>query len=1560
MFGSRRHHRPNPPLTASTADPNAATAAAAVFKRHESNANATLSAAAAAAALRARPMTPTRVGDVQTKRTLRRSASIASSGTASPIIQGRPSLQRRGSSGSMTERTFRSPSPHRPGSGASGHRHTKSLVSDAPPVPALPKDVGSQHRKSNSLGMGTTPLRLASERLKSDDAPSWFSAAKLGDPANMRKTDPAMASPPSSPPQMPIRQEDAADAGRPSSRASSVNFSYPARTRVGSPPVSPVDVRDSVDSPANVSLGLPSMGDRSPQASRTKQQQQQQPTRQSSVSSPRKSLASTSSDLTLVYDPNSRRMVPQADNRNVHQGTVEPLLHSFGSKKKKKNTQRAGAHLVAGDRVKSIAVNDVSTENAPNRSTALVAEGTTPISASPAQQTREEPEEPAVKAIINSPRLEARKREQKQLAQDTVKTSYTNDTIPLPTSPAWQGVRRQPSVVKEESEPEDQVTVVRNTAKQRAHAKTDSEVHINPEPSRREHSPLPDSGRVYPQNDQKRQVQVAHQRSHSNSPARQAHFGPVQETLTVKHSPPPRSISPRKSALKHSSPNRGASFSDDTSEASMTVSHEPAVGRKKSVRVSFDDSKIDDTGDSGRANSPISPTSPPQDSIRRRWLGNLGRDKNDLSLLDDEEIMKPRPALPSFGSVRAKKPRSVSPEETERPLVRPLGETVQSASAPVGPSLLPSPSLASSNDHAIGGIFFKDIEEKGKGSAGTSGFVEPLPPVVTSVEGTGYFSDSESFIESSHDSEGPDMFHEMSDTDEKQANGSTHTITTPVVHGVSVTGTVTGAKIPVISISEPTPPVIENKTLKQYFVDIPGGFPEDESDPPSMSSPKDATTAAPAIHPLQPSSKDDQKSATATNPTPMDQSSDSESSIYSDAYEDLSGITGGGFQSLNAVVETPLQTIPETGVLSNQSTNQASSPPFIKATTKPQIEAPAAHAVTQGPEDEWERVKAYWKTLSAEKRAQLEREATEDAGIEGDLEDQKHEPKPKKKKSLERRNSERKALALRMAQQTVAQSQPETLPVAERNYQIKPGTNWADEDVAVSHTVPTMRKSMRGVPPQSSASESTSGAPRLRKSMRGAASSPRSPEPVSSSSATAPGYQQASAQTTLSAPALKRRDSSDSESSFKRSRPRGGEQVFGFRKSMRPTSPPLVKGDARSPMRLSLRGASPAGLQMRDSSTGRKSPTGIHMPSFGKKSSAKSLVPKSSLNKFSSRFGDSSDEGSYASASGFQSRFEDSSDDEPAVYAPISIPQSRSAPATTSLGRNLRTQESLASTALPEELEESDEPPHTDMNGNAQKPAAAQEQNASATNAPSQPVLSVGTSPNQIRRSGKGIIVPASQTAPALGTSAAVSSPVTETKASRRNSILSVLRRKKHDSGGISRAGPTESAARRDTKLERSEAELKNIKLDKDAGTETSSPVETTQPPPPPPPAPAPLVEQPAAPVSRSPKLRKKTPVMILPGGEELTGDLELKRAPTSVSGNLGTRTLSGTFLHNNNNHQRKITMFSSSSTDGGGGGGPSSVHTADGASVAGSNSGMGTPKKKRFKGLRRMFKLDE
>ncbi|KAK0669568.1 hypothetical protein QBC41DRAFT_106857 [Cercophora samala] len=1585
------------PLTAATADPNAATAAAAVFKRHESN--STLSAAAAAAALRARPMTPTRVADVQTKRTLRRSASVASSSrTASPITQGRPNLQRRGSSGSMTERTFRSPSPHRPGS-SGGHRQTQSLSHDAPPVPALPKDIGAspqtQHRKSKSLGMGTTPVRLASQRLGSEDAPSWFGAARVGDPANIRRTDPAMASPPSSPPQIPQQEQEVmSEIARPDSQASSINFSYPTRTRVGSPPVSPTEGPASVGSPARFSLSASPVEVRSPaQMSRTREQ----PARQALVTSPRtRPVSNPAPDEVLVYDPNSRRMVARSELSPAQYAAPQQRVNS---KRKKKTSQKAGSHLAAGtvNRPKGTALTSSPVAKNQSQTTPAPVEERIQLPQSPVYA--HDLDEPSVKAIISSPRLDAKRLEQHGPSQTTSPSPQVSKEA------TWQGVRRQPSVVKEEPEPDEpklnhipksyltealdsvptrqkavstpeprgsSFTQVLDAVptRQKTYSNTELEVPsveiskpTSPSPVRDTRSPV-----------DTRRAQVAHDRSHSNSPARQAHFGPVQENLTVKHSPPPRSISPRKSALKqHSSPSRGASPS--SSEASTSGNHELSIGRKKSVRVSFDDSKdVVSTSPENRTTSPLSARSP--EAGRQRWFSLV---KKDIPSLDDDEIMKPRPALPSFGSVRERKPRDTQPEEdTERPLVRPSTETTHASSGSSATGLLPSPPLGSSNDHALGSIFSQQYDERSH-AANTSRLREPLPPVVTSVEGSGYISDtdSDSSLATTQSEYEPAEIssHDFAplqppQTQTEVSNGSAGPqITTAAARQPSV-NSAPKPEVPHISVIQPTPPAMaEDKSLQEVFFDVPGGFPEEESDqavpqkytPAMIEGPKSLPAVQPSTHVV---------SSTANDTT------DSESSIYSDAYEDLSDIEGNGFLSLDAVVDSPLRPDPSPHQLpkelkpAEKATEVTPKLQTDMSTATTAIESPPtsppASPPTESPQDEWEKAKAYWRSLSAEKRAQLEREAQEEAGVEADLDQAQSDPKPKKKKSIERRNSERKALALHTAQQMAVQQQREQGQAAvnpERSYMIKPGTKWTEEEVAI----PTiMRKTLRGEPQQQTAP--TQG-PRLRKSLRSSSTDTRRSDtrPVdmsparhsitsaaaAASSASTESQRRAAASPPVSTvpTTLRRRDSSGSESSFKRSRPRS-EAGTGFRMSMRPTSPPTDRSSKRfsiTSMSSKQSADAPApSTQMRrtlrDSSTGgRKSPTGMRMPSFGKKSGAKVTKGKSGT-KFSSRFADSSDED--GGASGFQSRFEDSSDDDDVTPAPLSLPKSKSAPGAVGVGRGHQHSGSIASTALLEELEESEETHDVKTNGTT-KPSVS-----------SQPSLAVDTSLRRVR-SGRGSILPTSQTAPVLGTDTAspasgTASPEGKRTATRRNSLMSVLRRKKHDSssGGISRSSNKDSPARRDTKLERNASQLKATKEeDVSPIVEEPSPAEAEPEPE------LPVVQTPLP--QRSPKLQKRMGIFghghshsqqQPPPKMQMPQDDDEPRRP-STSGNLGTRTLSGgsgsigTGLMQQQLQQR--TAFST--------GAPS----VDGSSVTGTADG-GTPKKKRFRGLRRMFRLDE
>jgi hypothetical protein len=149
------------------------------------------------------------------------------------------------------------------------------------------------------------------------------------------------------------------------------------------------------------------------------------------------------------------------------------------------------------------------------------------------------------------------------------------------------------------------------------------------------------------------------------------------------------------------------------------------------------------------------------------------------------------------------------------------------------------------------------------------------------------------------------------------------------------------------------------------------------------------------------------------------------------------------------------------------------------------------------------------------------------------------------------------------------------------------------------------------------------------------------------------------------------------------------------------------------------------------------------------------------------------------------------------------LPTSRSA-----TFKHLRNQESIASTALLEELEELEETP----NSKSKEETSAQPQSSTAS------ALLRSASDAQVTpgQHGPGELV-TSQTAPVLDaantTTTIIKTDRRNSTASKRSSLISALRRKKTDpSGKISRPSITESAARQDTKLERNLSQLRGIR----------------------------------------------------------------------------------------------------------------------------------------------------
>ncbi|KAI7351333.1 hypothetical protein KC336_g22512, partial [Hortaea werneckii] len=159
----------------------------------------------------------------------------------------------------------------------------------------------------------------------------------------------------------------------------------------------------------------------------------------------------------------------------------------------------------------------------------------------------------------------------------------------------------------------------------------------------------------------------------------------------MKHSHSPAS------SIRNSSPMVKAPASDVSDTASMTSQEGLLPKKKKKARVSFDD-KPEDI-DAGNA------ASPPK---------AINRERSPAAENDMEDLMKPRPALPSFGSVRRSSGRS-EPEPAQK----------VTEMAPEGQE--------QSSDHAIGGIVADSHTEKANED-------EPLPPEVLSKEAT-YESD---------------------------------------------------------------------------------------------------------------------------------------------------------------------------------------------------------------------------------------------------------------------------------------------------------------------------------------------------------------------------------------------------------------------------------------------------------------------------------------------------------------------------------------------------------------------------------------------------------------------------------------------------------------------------------------------------------------------------------------------------------------------------------------------------------------------------------------------------
>lgn len=1344
------------PLTSATVDPSAATAAASAFTRQASPG---LSSAAAAAALRSRPHTPTNVADVQTKRTMRRSASGSSVGSRNNAR----GLKRSPSAGSMSERSLRSMSPRRP---------THKPADEPPPVPSVPDNVESIANGSAKATNGrkvavarTQPLKLGSEAIKEGHG-SWFGPATVDTSPRMRPSDTV-------PPKRDTRR---------TSSGSSINFSYPIGAQVTSP--TPDDSRNIKAAPRNT---------------------------------PTRSL-SKSSDHELVYDPNSRRMVPKSEIPGLEQGLKEPRRKST-RRKKKKQSSAASSESGAGTTTRS----DEPIMR-PGKSADFEVSGPT---------TRRTHDDTDAELFIHSKAQARDGHSPRPEVGETMTPSsqHTSASVsPLPS--------REPSVQRRYEAYRPPPAVGHGTAQRAEHLRdaaagrasalsgSCSPVEL-PADNVRETSPVeqsasPSAEPDHSDNQDRKVASPTHNKTVSIDKGKTL-------ALPVRHSPPPRSTSPIKSALKYPvGSSRAPSISDQGSEASCEVTNQhldPGFGRKKSVRVSFhDESTI-----IGHAASEHGPESA-SPATKKRWY-NLTSRRDGGSPSgdhDDGEIMKPRPMLPSFGSIREKKAR----ENEERPLVRPQS-FANSPSRPDLPTIPSDPNLGGqgglSSDHAVGTALTRDIANKQEANDSN----EPLPPQVTSVEGHGFLSDDsdDSSLLRSDDEEqqehsAPSEPEPISPAPESETSrlGAKAGVTgdnldQDAVDSVAKRGAGSESHsrfIPQIAISEPSPQPREDFDVpdspcssEDQFFDMPGTFPDsgpdkDVSATPSPPQPTEfgesQTTDLPPSEPV----------ALKLNhpheiPGTIEEESE-DSAVFSDAYEDLSDLDEDGFQSLAAVVDSPgksrtSQKASDKAVASIAKTIRESKGPANSASPSD----PAQVAAGRTPDIDWEKAKAYWRSLSSEKRRQLEREAMREAGEEADLDEVKPVAKPRKKKSVKKdqnaagisespANASAKAANVGQAGRTMRKTADTEQAERSMRKTLRGARPTSSNGSATGPQSPEREGRMRSLrsPPPAPASEASSDGG-MRRTLRTQppsdtstteAPSPKEKRPLSLFSQKfkmgankRPISQDSSvgpSQTDWTASLPQRRGSFSSETSFRRSTPR--PQSSGFRKSMRSDagSPGMVPGSGHNKMgSFSMSSQSPprGAFRRRDSSFSNASAS----PGKIRSSLRSDSADGSPRHKRMLSFGMFSKKEDKPKAR----NLDDSSDEEAPAFAAAAhkTVANGSAPYAGVAAAEPAHEES-------ESLSDSDSGPY-------QTPAAGPSKRP-----PQTPPSANGSLSHS--RTGRG-------------------SPQ---KPERKGGIMSALRRKRADPGRISRPERTDSAARRDTKLERSNSELEAIRTQGEPGDE--------------------------------------------------------------------------------------------------------------------------------------------
>ncbi|KAJ8105140.1 hypothetical protein OPT61_g10358 [Boeremia exigua] len=798
---------------------------------------------------------------------------------------------------------------------------------------------------------------------------------------------------------------------------------------------------------------------------------------------------------------------------------------------------------------------------------------------------------------------------------------------------------------------------------------------------------------------------VKNERHASLSPARHATFAPNASVLAgLKHEPLPRSVSPAKSALK-SSPSvsrrsnsplgptgREYTKTASVSGASDTASESGYGKKKKMVRVSFEqEPTIAGHAAYGDMDTPVSPAGPTPS-------------KPFPAVQDEfEDFMKPRPALPSFGSVRGK-PRNRDEDDVPQKVTETVSTPMSASVASVGEP------VEASSDLGLGAIVAQDFASKN--AAGS----DPLPPQVTSVEGSGYASDSNS------STDGESSIRKHADPASATQSDSPlepepKSLAKPASEQSTALPTISEqvVEVPNIAVLPATPSPYQHPEPAFQSMSAPGGWTDDEDLQPSTS----------AYGPVQfapietPASYQQQLNQPPSTPGLDDESTD-DSSVYSDAYEDITDHESG-FGSINAIVESPVIDSSPGLMASKWADNSVTESPTPHSKNDPSPVAKNRPVDTST--SDWEAARAHWSGVNRPRDHDAQTHTPAAARV-------LQPPVQEEELRTERRatvQASSKATADPMPRVSMSEapprastsSQPSQTPNKPLKSALKKTTPSPVPTQTSSSGVPQMRTSMRNAAPR----DGPSGQTQMRTTMRGNASpgpraatqmrtSMRGDAAPTNNMALAASRQSTPADTTAPRGALQKKhipaavaaakarpqslpavapkkamaapaptydsDSDASASSFQRSRARrtggGGfsrtsmrgpptgptlrasapapAQVrsisppkaaqSNFRQSMRPSSPEPAKSS-----RFSIRSLSPAGRFRKKPKDEPPIPSLPKPATLGKQPKERAPAP-TKTSAFKSRFADSSDEDEDR-PSRFKSRFADS-DSEPEPY----------------------------------------------------------------------------------------------------------------------------------------------------------------------------------------------------------------------------------------------------------------------------------------------------------------------